>query len=398
MLRSIPWRQSINPNITDIETVRGGDVDGYGGIFNIHLKTGRVISAIALPHHYPSRTGPTWAYLTDNDGLTLIDAGSQGAQRSLEEGLSILGQDLNSISKLILTHGHQDHDGNGHDFIVNSGAELWAHKMYFDYLNQDFFDYKLDPNSYLHTVVRKYTKQMLKWQEHPSNSKAHEHWTKVSSKYKSGRAEIMNGGILCNVINDGDISGDFTFLYTPGHSVDQICIYVDGVIFTGDHVLPQISPHPTFRQTLPNELRKNFRPTQFLGKDHFGLERYIKSLARILHLDPHISVLPAHRLYNHNRLHIRNVNRCKEIVRHHIRRLEKIVEALNNGPSTVEGIARNVFPSRKLSGGGIYAAVNEIVSHLELLIDSGDIQVSTDDTIESTGISNFHNYIDAIIS
>ena len=99
MLRSIPWRQSINPNITDIETVRSGDVDGYGGIFNIYLKTGRLISAIALPHHYPSRTGPTWAYLTDNDGLTLIDAGSQGAQRSLEEGLNILGQDLEKDSQ-----------------------------------------------------------------------------------------------------------------------------------------------------------------------------------------------------------------------------------------------------------------------------------------------------------
>ncbi len=330
--------------------------------------------------------------------MTLIDAGSQGAQGALEESLGILGVDISSINRLILTHGHQDHDGNGHDFIINSGAEIWAHRMYFDYLDQDFFDYKLDPDSYLHGVVRKYTQQMFEWQKHPDNAEAHDHWAKVASRYKSGRAHLINSEIVYQVINDGDISGAFTFFYTPGHSVDQICIYVDGVVFTGDHVLPQISPHPTFRQTLPNGLRKNYHPNQFLGKDHFGLERYIRSLARILHLDPHTSVLPAHRLYNHNRLHIRNVNRCKEIVRHHILRLQKICEVLDSAPNTVEGIARSVFPRRKLSGGGIYAAVNEVVSHLELLIDSGDVRISTDGNIEPTGLSNFHTYINSIIS
>ena len=397
MLNDIPWRESINPNIANIEIVRYGDTDGYGGIFNISLKTGRLISAIALPHHYPSRTGPTWAYLTNNDGLTLIDAGAQGAQQALEEALIILGQDINAIDRLILTHGHQDHDGNGYEFIINSHSELWAHEMYFDYLDEDFFDYKLDPSSSLHRIVGKYRQDMLDWQKHPSNAEAHEHWTKHHDRYKHGHSRIMTGDIVCKKLNDGDVFGDFTFIYTPGHSVDQVCIYTDGVLFTGDHVLPQISPHPTFRQTLPKRLSKKYSKNQFLGREHFGLERYIRSLAKILLLNPDTSVLPAHRLYNHNRLHIRNVNRCKEIVRHHMRRLEKIVEALEGGPITVEDIARKIFISRKLLGGGIYAAVNEVVSHLELLIDSGDIRVSMKGQVALTGSRNFHAYINSII-
>ena len=77
--------------------------------------------------------------------------------------------------------------------------------------------------------------------------------------------------------------------------------------------------------------------------------------------------------------------------------VRKIVEALEGGPITVEDIARKIFISRKLLGGGIYAAVNEVVSHLELLIDSGDIRVSMKGQVALTGSRNFHAYINSII-
>ena len=63
---------------------------------------------------------------------------------------------------------------------------------------------------------------------------------------------------LTNPVTDGTVSEDFTFYYTPGHSPDELCILYNRVLFSGDHILPLITPHPSvsltyeiFRDELP---------------------------------------------------------------------------------------------------------------------------------------------------
>jgi glyoxylase-like metal-dependent hydrolase (beta-lactamase superfamily II) len=394
----IPWRQSINPHISHISTIQAGDVNGYGGIFDIILFNGRVISAIGLPHHYTSRTGPTWAYLTDHHGLTLIDAGSQGSLETLKAGLDTLGVRITSIERLILSHGHQDHDGNAYDFLQSSGAELWAHKMYFEFLEQDTFDYNFNLSSPLHNVLRHYQERMFDWLKNPSNNESNKHWMEHNEIYKKGHSLIKKGQVPSHIINDNEIYQGMKFIYTPGHSVDQMCISLDNVVFTGDHVLPQISPHPTFKQQLPSEISYKYNNGQIWSDEYFGLKCYINSLGKMLSLATDTSVLPAHRLHNNRRLHIRNVSRAKEIIRHHSKRMWKIVEAIDNGAKTVEDIAKKVFIPKKLIGGGIFAAINEVVSHLEFLVDSGDIMVSVSGKISSNKTTNFQNSIEKLIS
>jgi hypothetical protein len=130
--------------------------------------------------------------------------------------------------------------------------------------------------------------------------------------------------------------------------------------------------------------------------EHYGLARYLKSLGKALSIDYHTTVFPAHRLFNHGRFNIRNVQRGQEIVRHHVRRLEHVMEVMGEGADTPVKVTEELFPPRKLAGGGFFAAVSEVVSHLELLADLGDIQVSQDGRIRRSGTDYFHPEIEAM--
>ena len=124
--------------------------------------------------------------------------------------------------------------------------------------------------------------------------------------------------------------------------------------------------------------------------------RYLKSLGKALTIDRHTTVFPAHRLFNHGRFNIRNLQRGQEIVRHHVRRLEQVMEVMAEGADTPVKVTEELFPPRKLTGGGFFAALSEVVSHLELLVDMGDIQVSRDGKIRRNGTDSFHSEIEAM--
>ena len=187
-------------------------------------------------------------------------------------------------------------------------------------------------------------------------------------------------------------------MYTPGHSIDQICIAMNGAVFTGDHILPQITPHPTIKRTYPDQIL-DAMPSGLQDRDeHYGLACYLKSLGKTLRLDVRTTVFPAHRLFNDGRFNMRNLQRAREIVRHHVKRLERIVELINQGADTPVKVTAGLFPARKLMGGGFFAAVSEVVSHLELLADIGDIRVFQNGRIQTTGTDTFHARIEAMMA
>jgi hypothetical protein len=69
---------------------------------------------------------------------------------------------------------------------------------------------------------------------------------------------------------------------------------------------------------------------------------------------------------------------------------------LDEGADTPAKITGELFPPRKLMGGGFFAAVSEVVSHLELLVDVEDVHVSQDGRITRSGTDNFHPRIEAM--
>ena len=393
---STPWNGSTNPYLEGIEVVREGDKSGYGMVVRFTLRGNREVSVIALPHQFPTRTGPTWAYLVDCEGWTLVDAGPSGALSALEEGLKVLGRKLTDLKRVIITHGHEDHDGNAYDLVKASGAELWAHELYFHFLPYEYARIGLDKESSLHRAIFEVSRrEEVQYRSRPSSSDD-THWRDRYLGYIAGHRNILAEKLSIRAIRDGEELGDLRFLYTPGHAVDEICVTMNGAMFTGDHILPQITPHPTIKRTYP-EAMLGIIPTQYQeAGEHYGLASYLKSLGKALTIDRHPPVFPAHRLFNHGRFNIRNLQRGQEIVRHHVRRLEQVIEVMAEGADTPAKVTEELFPPRKLAGGGFFAAVSEVVSHLELLADMGDIQVTQDGHIRRNGTDRFHSEIEAM--
>ena len=124
---------------------------------------------------------------------------------------------------------------------------------------------------------------------------------------------------------------------------------------------------------------------------------YIKSLKKIrATYNENILILPAHRLYNRDSLNTVTVKRIDEIINHHINRLTRIVNWIGSEPKTLEEITEKIFSRRRLVGGNLFPAFREIVSHLELLIESGDIERVNAKEFRWNGSDNFKDLINNI--
>ena len=106
-----------------------------------------------------------------------------------------------------------------------------------------------------------------------------------------------------------------------------------------------------------------------------------------------MSVLPAHRLFNRNKFNFQTVSRASEVIDHHADRLGRILRRIGPNPTTLESITRGVFSRRKLIGGNLYAALSEIVAHIEMLEDLGDLDVAEDQSLRWTGTENHRQFV-----
>lgn len=63
------------------------------------------------------------------DGLTLIDASVEGAERAIERDLARAGYSLQAIRRILITHAHPDHVGALAALVKASGAQVYAHAL-----------------------------------------------------------------------------------------------------------------------------------------------------------------------------------------------------------------------------------------------------------------------------
>ncbi|MFE7465942.1 MBL fold metallo-hydrolase [Streptomyces sp. NPDC057499] len=81
-----------------------------------------------LPRLHMFRFPVGQAYLwRDGSDLTLIDAGGIDAAPAIEDAIRTLGRDPGRISRIVLTHGHEDHYGAAQELADRHGAEILAH-------------------------------------------------------------------------------------------------------------------------------------------------------------------------------------------------------------------------------------------------------------------------------
>jgi glyoxylase-like metal-dependent hydrolase (beta-lactamase superfamily II) len=316
---------------------RGGAV-----IFRMPVET--------FPGHYNN------VYLLDDgDVLTLIDAGSAFAttRRDMAAGLDEVATRfgrryrLADVAHVVVTHAHMDHAGNVRFFACETGARVWVHEL--DARVLAAFEERVvvaskDLGVYL---ARAGVDDALRKQ-----------WMAMYVMSKD-RLNFSSVEMPHRVADEAVIGNGYQVLHTPGHCPGEICLKVDDVLFTGDHILARTTPHQS-----PESI------TLFCG-----LRRYLESLDRIHRVGGIELALGGHEE------EIPNVyGRIHEIRSFHMRRLDRIRETCAE-PRTIWEVTRALFGSR-LEGYGQILGIEEAGAHVEYLYQLGELAIANLEDVE----------------
>lgn len=346
------------------EILKQDKPNGDGGIMKYRTRRGTDIYCIGVPLYYDSGgdwdLGPTWCYVVTGEKLTLIDTGQFAKYEVLCAMLLQAGFDVKDIRRVIVTHGHEDHDGNLPEVLEASGAELWAH-------------FAFDSMAAYHEGID----DGAAHPEFPGSCRTclmPEQFNTVCRPYHRKRSLIK----ATHRIREGAASPDsrFHFLLTPGHSPDSMCsIFEDEVVFGGDTLLATITPHPSLM--LEYYCNKRILPEGYGGDNGaYGLIAYIRSLYKLQEQCRHTELLlPGHRLFEKGKLnYLKPSERAAEILRFHIERCGNILRILDGRVLGLDEISIELFDARLRRGFGKYLSQREVMSHLELLAVQGDIE------------------------
>jgi len=341
----------------EAEIIKRGDDSGNGTLIKYTSPTGAVINAIGVPQSWKTTLGPTWCYVLEADDLTLVDPGCFGSVSYLEQGLEQLGHSLTAVDRIVVSHGHMDHDGSCPPVVRKSGAELWAHEIYGSMLRTDRWEMEMG------------------WRRDIQGFKAFEASDTVASVRE--HHELNRRLTLDHPVADEHRSGGLTFYHTPGHSPDELCILFEKVLFSGDHILPLITPHPSvamsyssFQSSLPAAYRDSNKI--------YGLKALLTSLKRVAAMDGDITVLPAHRAFFRGKFNPIGLERATEIVEFHRNRCHELTDVMKTGPMDLVSLTRKYFSDRELAEENFFMAFSEVMSHIELMQESGDVFTTTD--------------------
>ncbi len=330
------------------------------------------ILRIQLPIQLPGLGHVNCYAMEDANGIALIDPGLPGPRTrfELKKKLKSAGLSIDRVHTVVVTHSHPDHFGQAASIRKATGATVITHRSFRTFLDPTAEDDETDIETAPLTSdqLEKATVAASRDAEvNPGPLSETTPWggspySLPRSRRIKYRMMRMAAGRFMPIpeptrrVDDQDtisLAGrDFFAVHTPGHTIDHLCLYdpTHGVMISGDHVLPTITPH-----------------ISGLGATVDPLQDFFTSLDRMATFDDVSMVLPAHGL-DFSDLG----GRAEGIKRHHFERLDTLREASDTlGMATVSDYMRTLF--RERSWGSM--AESETYAHLEHLRLLGEARV-----------------------
>jgi len=118
--------------LTNRTIIQQGDASGNGMIVKFKLPSGLEIFGLPTKNFYGGHwdLGPTWNYVVMADQPFLIDSGRYGQGRHLVAMMQQTGIDPKYLDYVLISHGHEDHDGGLAELVKIADLKVKAHSAY----------------------------------------------------------------------------------------------------------------------------------------------------------------------------------------------------------------------------------------------------------------------------
>jgi glyoxylase-like metal-dependent hydrolase (beta-lactamase superfamily II) len=285
--------------------------------------------------------------ISDGDKLFLVDTGSgmDSTNEELLAGVTAVAEQYEPITladmdAILITHGHIDHFG-GLPFVRQfTNAPIGIHIL----------DRRVISNHEERVIVA---------------SSSLNNFLESAGVSKKRRRELMQVYLFSKnyyrsmpvqfLLEEGTPTvGGMDVFHVPGHCPGQVCLRVDDVLLTADHVLSKTTPHQA-PETITNNM---------------GLGHYLASLDKIAALDGVRLALGGHEKPIGEGYGQDLYGRIQAIKQAHQERLAKIV-AICREPKSIADISKELFG--RVESYHVLLALEETGAHVEYLYQRGEL-------------------------
>ncbi len=307
----------------------------------------------------------TFAYLVVyEDKLVLIDSGSGlgDSSKQLIDGINESGSShpgqkftLEDLTHVLITHGHIDHFGGLSDICSRSKPLVGVHEL--DRRNLTNYEERRV------LVIRKMENYLIEAGVDPEGRED------LLGLYRFTKQLFESVDVDFSIDNNEVDLGDFEFLHVPGHCAGHVVIRLHDILFCGDHILTDITPHQ-----VPEQL------TSWTGLDH-----YLHSLDAVEEWADGVNLA----LCGHKKIITDLPARISEIRAMHMERLEMVMDFYKSA-QTIQDLSKSLFGSA--NGYNALLAIEEAGAHVEYLYQRGMLVIDNIDQLERTKGPVTHYY------